>query len=52
MGEAARSWVLEHYVNERVLRRTVRYYKSLLDRNLQRKSKRRPLPADSVLDPI
>jgi glycosyltransferase involved in cell wall biosynthesis len=52
MGKAARAWVLNHYVNGRVLRRTVRYYKSLLDRNLQRNSKRRSLPADSVLDPI
>jgi len=52
MGEAARSWVLQHYVNELVLRRTVRYYKSLLDWNLQRNSGRRPQPADSVLDPV
>jgi glycosyltransferase involved in cell wall biosynthesis len=52
MGKAARAWVLDHYVNGRVLRRTVRYYKSLLDLNLQRNPRRRPLPADSVLDPI
>jgi glycosyltransferase involved in cell wall biosynthesis len=30
MGKAARAWVLEHYVNERVLRLTAAYYKSLL----------------------
>jgi len=52
MGEAARSWVLEHYVNERVLRRTVHYYKSLLDWKLRPNSKRCPLPADSVPDLI
>jgi glycosyltransferase involved in cell wall biosynthesis len=37
MGKAARAWVLD---------------KSLLDLNLQRNPRRRPLPADSVLDPI
>jgi glycosyltransferase involved in cell wall biosynthesis len=52
MGKAARAWVLDHYVNGRVLRRTVRFYKSLLDLNLQRNPKRRPLSADSVLDPV
>jgi glycosyltransferase involved in cell wall biosynthesis len=52
MGKAARAWVLTHYVNDRVLHRTVRYYKSLLDRNLQRNPGRRSLPTDSVLDPI
>lgn len=52
MGKAARAWVLTHYVNDRVLHRTVRYYKGLLDRNLQRNPGRRSLPADSVLDPI
>jgi glycosyltransferase involved in cell wall biosynthesis len=31
MGEAARAWVLEHYVDERVLGLTTAYYKSLLE---------------------
>ena len=30
MGRAARAWVLEHFVNRRVLGMTVAYYKSLL----------------------
>jgi glycosyltransferase involved in cell wall biosynthesis len=33
MGKAARSWVLAHYGNERVLGLTVAYYKSLLKPN-------------------
>jgi glycosyltransferase involved in cell wall biosynthesis len=31
MGAAARAWVLEHYVDERVLRLTSEFYKSLLN---------------------
>jgi len=31
MGAAARAWVLEHYVDERVLRLTSSFYKSLLN---------------------
>jgi glycosyltransferase involved in cell wall biosynthesis len=30
MGEAARAWVIEHYGNDQVLRRTAEFYKSLL----------------------
>ena len=33
MGEAARAWVIEHYVNRHVLGLTVTYYKSLLELN-------------------
>jgi glycosyltransferase involved in cell wall biosynthesis len=52
MGLAARTWVLGHYVNGRVLGRTARFYKSLLDRNLPRVSRRKPVSEDSVLNPI
>jgi glycosyltransferase involved in cell wall biosynthesis len=52
MGAAARAWVLSPYVNGRVLGRTVRFYKSLLDRNLPRVSGRKPVSGDSVLNPI
>ncbi len=31
MGKAARAWILEHYVEARVVGMTVDYYKSLLD---------------------
>jgi glycosyltransferase involved in cell wall biosynthesis len=30
MGHAARAWILEHFIDERVLGRTAAYYKSLL----------------------
>jgi glycosyltransferase involved in cell wall biosynthesis len=49
MGESARAWVLEHYINKHVLSRTARYYMSLLDRN---HSRTKPIPAASVFDPI
>jgi len=49
---AARAWVLGHYVNGRVLGRTVRFYKSLLDRNLPRVSRKKPVSGGSVLNPI
>ncbi len=52
MGQAARAWVLDHYVNGRVLSRTVHYYKSLLDRHRPRKSKIGSLSGDSVLNPV
>jgi glycosyltransferase involved in cell wall biosynthesis len=52
MGRAARAWVLEHYVNGRVLGRTVRYYKSLLDLNLPRASRGKPASGDSALHPV
>jgi glycosyltransferase involved in cell wall biosynthesis len=52
MGKAARAWVLDHYVNGQVLGLTVLYYKSLLELNLTRNSRRRPVPTDSALNPI
>ena len=52
MGKAARSWVVEHYRNGRVLGLTVGYYQSLLDRKLLQNSKIRSVPADSALNPI
>jgi hypothetical protein len=48
MGQAARAWVLDHYVNGQVLGRTVRFYKSLMNRNLPMGSR----SADSVLNPV
>ena len=52
MGRAARAWVLDHYVNGRVLGRTVRYYQSLLDQNLSGGTTSRPVATDSALNPI
>ncbi|MGD0682078.1 MAG: glycosyltransferase family 4 protein [Terracidiphilus sp.] len=52
MGKAARAWVLENYVNGRVLGLTVRYYKNLLERNRPVDARRVPVPVDSVLNPI
>jgi glycosyltransferase involved in cell wall biosynthesis len=52
MGMAARAWVLGNYVNGRVLGRTVRFYKSLLERNLPRVPGRKPVSGDSLLNPI
>jgi glycosyltransferase involved in cell wall biosynthesis len=49
MGWAARAWVLEHFVNARVLGLTVLYYKSLLDHGPQSASASKPVSADSVL---
>jgi glycosyltransferase involved in cell wall biosynthesis len=34
MGRAARAWVIEHYVDEHVMRLTSNFYKSLLDAKL------------------
>jgi glycosyltransferase involved in cell wall biosynthesis len=34
MGQSARAWILEHYVESRVVGMTVDYYKSLLDARL------------------
>ncbi|MGC9157403.1 MAG: glycosyltransferase family 4 protein [Terracidiphilus sp.] len=51
MGRAARTWVLDHYVNREVLGRTVRYYESLLQQNLPGNSKNGPLSGDSALSP-
>jgi glycosyltransferase involved in cell wall biosynthesis len=34
MGRSARAWILEHYVESRVVGMTVNYYKSLLDARL------------------
>jgi len=36
MGDAARAWVLEHYVNRLVLGLTVNYYKNLLEPGCER----------------
>jgi glycosyltransferase involved in cell wall biosynthesis len=52
MGTAARAWVLDHYVNGRVLGLTVDYYQSLLDRKLPRHSRIGPISGDSALNPI
>jgi glycosyltransferase involved in cell wall biosynthesis len=52
MGLAARAWVLDHYVNGRVLGLTVGYYHSLLERNLTRDSRVGLVSADSALNPI
>jgi glycosyltransferase involved in cell wall biosynthesis len=52
MGKAARAWVLENYVNGQVLGLTVRCYKSLLERNQPIVTRRVPVPAGSVLNPI
>lgn len=52
MGLAARAWVLDHYVNGRVLGRTVRYYKSLLDLHLPRNLRGKPVSGDSALHPV
>jgi glycosyltransferase involved in cell wall biosynthesis len=52
MGLEARAWVLEHYVNGRVLGLAACYYKSLLDLNLPRKARSGPVSTDSALNPI
>lgn len=52
MGEAARAWILDHYLNDRVLGRTVRYYQSLLDQNLSGGATGQPVVTDSALNPI
>ncbi|MGA3161283.1 MAG: glycosyltransferase family 4 protein [Terracidiphilus sp.] len=52
MGEAARSWVIQNYVNGRVQGLTVRCYKSLLERNRSVNTRSVPVAAGSVLNPI
>ena len=52
MGLAARAWVLDHYVNGRVLGLTVGYYQSLLVRNLTRDSRVGPVSTGTALSPI
>jgi glycosyltransferase involved in cell wall biosynthesis len=52
MGEAGRAWVLDQYVNRRVLGATTRYYQSLMDQNLPRGAKSRRASSDSALNPI
>jgi len=52
MGKAARAWVLQNYVNDRVMGLTVRCYLSLLKRNRPIDTRRVPVPAGSVLNPI
>jgi hypothetical protein len=51
MGKAARAWVLDHYVNGRVLSLAVCYYQNLLDRNLPSDLKKRLVSPDSALNP-
>jgi hypothetical protein len=51
MGQAARAWVLDHYVNEHVLGRTVRYYESLLAQYLRENSKNKPITPTSAFNP-
>jgi glycosyltransferase involved in cell wall biosynthesis len=52
MGRAARAWVLDHYVNGQVLGRTVRFYQSLMNRDLAGNSRKKRVSADSVLSPV
>ena len=53
MGQAARAWVLDHYINGQVLALAVRYYKNLLERNLPRRaSGGRPATPDSLFHPV
>jgi glycosyltransferase involved in cell wall biosynthesis len=52
MGQAARDWVLDRYVNQRVLGLTVRYYKNLVDRKRPENTSALPGRADSALNPI
>jgi glycosyltransferase involved in cell wall biosynthesis len=42
MGQAARAWILEHYVESRVVGMTVDYYKSLLDPGVMTALRRDP----------
>jgi len=52
MGEAARAWVLQNYVNGRVLGLTVSCYMRLLEKNQPVNTRRVPVPADSVLNTV
>ena len=52
MGEAARAWVMENYINDRVQGLTVRCYKSLLERNQPVDTRRVPVATGRVLNPI
>jgi glycosyltransferase involved in cell wall biosynthesis len=52
MGQAARVWVLDHYVNEHVLGRTMSFYNSLLDTKQPGHSRAEPVAVDSVLSPV
>ena len=52
MGLAARAWVLDHYVNGLVLGLTVRFYRSLMNRNLPKDSRSGPVSGDSVFNPV
>jgi glycosyltransferase involved in cell wall biosynthesis len=49
MGWAARAWVLENFVNERVLGSTAEYYKSLLEQMAPGDLRTKSVPADSAL---
>jgi len=48
MGKAARAWVMENYVKDRVLELTVRCYKSLLERNRFVDTGRFPIPVETA----
>jgi glycosyltransferase involved in cell wall biosynthesis len=52
MGWAARAWVLDHYANGKVLRRTAQYYRALIDHMEPRTTRAKPIPAESILEPI
>ncbi len=52
MGKAARAWVLKNYVKGRVLGLTVHCYISLFEQNHPIDTRRVPVPADSLLNPI
>jgi glycosyltransferase involved in cell wall biosynthesis len=52
MGKAARAWVLENYVKDRILGLTVICYKNLLERNQPVEAGRVPVSAGSVQSPI
>jgi glycosyltransferase involved in cell wall biosynthesis len=52
MGVAARAWVLDHFVNGRVLDHTVCFYKSLLDKNASASPKNSEKLGDSALNPV
>jgi glycosyltransferase involved in cell wall biosynthesis len=52
MGVAARAWVVDHYLTERVLGLTVNYYKSLLERTRTGDSDIEPLREEPALTPV
>jgi len=52
MGLAARAWIIEHYVNSRVLGLTVAFYKSLIEESQAGGSDRRLGSGESALHPV